>query len=88
MDPPLDGRRATLEYTYAGAFGQLGLVRGRRIQELSRVDSAVTGYSTRERLHGPLAWAAPLGRVQDGFDRHARALKDRAESLYRTGGGS
>lgn len=82
LEGPTDGRRAVLEYTYVGAFGVLGLVRGRRIQELSRVDDAVTGYSTRERLHGPLSWAVPLGRVQDGFERHARALKERAEALY------
>lgn len=82
LDGPTDGRRALLEYTYVGVYGQLGLVRGHRIQELSRVDSGVTSYSTRERLRGPLAWAAPLGRVQDGFDRHARSLKDRAEALH------
>jgi len=58
------------------------LVRGQRIQELSRIDTDVTAYNTRERLRGALAWAAPLGRVQDGFDRHARALKDRAEQLF------
>jgi hypothetical protein len=76
------GRRAVLEYSYAGAFRTAGLVRGRRIQELSRIDTDVTAYNTRERLRGALAWAAPLGRVQDGFDRHARALKDRAEQLH------
>jgi hypothetical protein len=77
------GRRALLEYEYRGAFGTMGLVRGRRIQELSRIDDGVTAYNTRERLRGPLAFAAPLGRVQDGFDRHAAALKDRAEHLAR-----
>jgi hypothetical protein len=77
------GRRALLEYEFHGLVGALGLVRGRRIQELSRIDGGVTAYNTRERLKGPLAWAAPLGRVQDGFDRHARALKERAESLHR-----
>ena len=76
-----DGRRALLEYEYRGTLGQLGLVRGRRIQELSRIDDGVTAYNTRERLRGPLAFAAPLGRVQDGFDRHAEALKRRAEQL-------
>jgi hypothetical protein len=76
------GRRAVLEYSYAGAFRTVGLVRGRRIQELARIDTDVTAYNTRERLRGALAWAAPLGRVQDGFDRHARALKDRAEQLH------
>ena len=61
LDGPDDGRRALLEYDYGGAVGRLGLVRGRRIQELSRIDDGVTAYNTRERLRGPLAWAAPLG---------------------------
>jgi hypothetical protein len=76
-----DGRRALLEYEYRGTLGQLGLVRGRRIEELSRIDDGVTAYNTRERLRGALAFAAPLGRVQDGFDRHAAALKTRCEAL-------
>jgi hypothetical protein len=79
-----DGRRALLEYEFRGTLGAVGLVRGRRIQELSRIDDGVTAYNTRERLRGPLAFAAPLGRVQDGFDRHAAALKDRAEALARS----
>ena len=79
-----DGRRALLEYEYRGTLGQLGLVRGRRIQELSRIDDGVTAYNTRERLRGALAFAAPLGRVQDGFDRHAAALKTRCEQLIQT----
>lgn len=82
LDGPTDGRRALLEYHYTGPLGRLGLIRGRRIQELSRIDEGVTAYNTRERLRGALAWAAPLGRVQDGFDRHARALKERAEQLH------
>jgi hypothetical protein len=49
LDAPTDGRRALLEYTYIGVYGQLGLVRGHRIQELSRVDDDVTSYSTRSR---------------------------------------
>jgi hypothetical protein len=76
------GRRALLVYSYAGPFHTVRLVRGQRIQELSRIDDGVTAYNTRERLRGALAWAAPLGRVQDGFDRHANALKDRAEQLH------
>ncbi len=76
-----DGRRAVLEYQYRGAFSGPGLVRGRRVQELARIDEDVTSYSTSEHLVGALAWAAPIGRVRDGFQRHASALKARAESL-------
>jgi uncharacterized protein YndB with AHSA1/START domain len=81
--PPSDtgGRRAQLEYAYGGPVGALRLVRGRRLQELVRLDAGLTTYTTHERLHGPLAALAPLVRVQDGFERHARALKARAESL-------
>jgi hypothetical protein len=78
-----DGRTARLEYAYGGVVGGAGLIRCHRLQELARLDDAVTSYSTLERLHGPLAFAAPLGRVQDGFERHARALKARAEALHR-----
>jgi hypothetical protein len=77
-----DGRRALLEYEYRGMLGGSRIVRGRRRQELARIDDAVTTYSTFERLHGPMAWAAPIGRVQDGFERHAAALKERSEALH------
>lgn len=87
MEPPdeHDGRRAVLEYEYRGPLGSSGLVRGRRLQELTRLDDAATSYSTYEKLHGPLAFAAPIQRVQDGFERHAAALKLRAEALHRGG---
>jgi hypothetical protein len=87
LDPPeaSGGRRALMEYAYAGPLGGARLVRGRRRQEISRLEDGITAYSTFERLHGPLAWAAPIGRVQDGFERHARALKERAEALVREG---
>jgi hypothetical protein len=77
------GRRAVLELQYRGAFYGAGLVRGRRSQELARLDVAATSYSTFEHLRGALAWAAPIKKVQDGFERHAGALKTRAEALYR-----
>jgi hypothetical protein len=76
-----DGRRAMLEYEYGGPVGALRLVRGKRRQELVQLEPGITAYTTHERLHGPLAGLAPLARVQDGFERHARALKARAESL-------
>ena len=75
------GARALLEYEYGGPLAALGLVRGRRQQVLEAVDETTTTYTTHERLHGALAGLAPLGRVQDGFERHAAALKARAEHL-------
>lgn len=85
LEPPGDhaGRRALLEYQYHGLLHGPGLVRGRRKQELSRLDDEVTSYSTFEHLKGPLAWAAPIVKVRDGFERHAAALKARAEALHR-----
>lgn len=85
LEPPTDhaGRRAVLEYEYHGALYGPRLLRGRRKQELSRLDAEVTSYSTFEHLKGPLAWAAPIVKVRDGFERHAAALKARAEALHR-----
>jgi hypothetical protein len=83
LNPPAasGGRRAMLEYQYGGPVSALRLVRGKRQQELVRLEPSVTTYTTHERLHGALAGLAPLARVQDGFERHAEALKARAESL-------
>jgi hypothetical protein len=77
------GRRAVLEYQYRGALYGPGLIRGRRRQELARLDQEVTSYSTFEHLRGAMSWAAPIKKVQDGFERHAAALKARAEALHR-----
>jgi Polyketide cyclase / dehydrase and lipid transport len=84
LEPPTDGR-ALLEYDFLGPLATLRLVRGRRRQALD-VAGDVTVYRTAETLHGLLARAAPIGRVQDGFERHAVALKLRAEALAAGGG--
>lgn len=78
LDPPSDGR-ALLEYDYRGPLAALRLVRGRRRQELTDPGEGRTRYVTTETLHGLLSAAAPIRKVQDGFERHARALKSRAE---------
>jgi hypothetical protein len=83
LEPPEgEPHRAALEYEFAGPLAALGLVRGRRLQEVEEVEEGTTRYRTSERLHGVLAFAAPLGRVQDGFERHAAALKARAEAVH------
>jgi hypothetical protein len=85
LDPPAedgDGRRATLEYEFRGPLAALGLVRGRRQQVVEQRPGGPTRYRTAERLHGLLAAAAPLARVQDGFERHAAALAARAEARH------
>jgi hypothetical protein len=82
LEPPGgEPRRAALEYEFGGPLAALGLVRGRRLQEVEEVPEG-TRYRTSERLHGRLAFAAPLGRVRDGFERHAAALQARAEAVH------
>ena len=72
--------RALLEYEFLGPLHTLNLVRGKRQQMLESLPGGKTRYRTYERLHGLLAWAAPIAKVQDGFERHAAALKQRCES--------
>jgi hypothetical protein len=81
LETPTAGR-ATLEYDFGGPLAALALVRGRRLQEVEGGPEGPTRYRTSERLHGLLAFAAPIGRVQDGFERHAAALKARAEAVH------
>lgn len=86
VEPPYaDGevRRATLAYVYEGLPARLGLVRGTRFQWLSQADGGPTVYDTLEEFSGPLVPLAGPGRVADGFQRHAEALRGRAESLAR-----
>jgi hypothetical protein len=89
MEPPHDDggtRRATLAYVYEGWPSRLGLVRGTRWQWLEQVDNGRTRYSTVEVFSGPLVLLAGPGRVEEGFRRHAAALKARAEELSRRTG--
>jgi uncharacterized protein YndB with AHSA1/START domain len=83
VDPPhaVDGvRRATLAYVYEGLPSRLGLVKGIRHQRLSQSEGGgPTSYETVEEFSGPLVRLAGPGRVEDGFRRHAAALKTRCE---------
>jgi hypothetical protein len=86
LDAPavIDGdgtRRAVMEYRYTGWLPRLWLVRGSREQSLEQRSGGATVYRTREAFKGLLAGAVPLAKVQDGFQRHAEALKRRAERL-------
>lgn len=73
--------RATLAYVYEGLPAKLGLVKGRRLQRLSQVPGSPTTYDTVEEFSGPLVALAGPDRVAEGFQRHADALKVRAEAL-------
>ncbi|HVK53912.1 MAG TPA: FAD-binding protein, partial [Burkholderiales bacterium] len=83
--PPMDDgsgkKTATWSYQSEGLTSHV--VWGVRTQNLEELPDNGTSYSTEERLHGVLSWAAgPLKDVQDGFERQAKALKERAEFLY------
>jgi uncharacterized protein YndB with AHSA1/START domain len=81
LEPPAAGGAGTLEYDFGGPLAALRLVRGRRLQQVDEAPAGAT-YRTSERLRGLLAFAAPVGRVRDGFERHAAALKARAEAVH------
>jgi hypothetical protein len=86
LEPPYDDdgtRRATLAYVFEGWPARLGLVRGTRWQRLSQSPGGPTRYETVEEFSGPLVPLAGPARVEDGFRRHAAALKQRAEELSR-----
>ena len=70
-----------LAYRYEGLPAKLRLVQGVRDQRLTQAVSGPTVYDTVERFSGPLVRLAGPARVEDGFRRHAQALKERAESL-------
>ena len=85
--PPYDGpdgtRRAELAYDYEGFPARLHLVRGRRWQRLSQSPGGPTRYETVEEFSGPLVRLAGPDRVREGFQRHAEALRRRAEAPAR-----
>jgi hypothetical protein len=83
LDPPRSGR-AAMEYRFVGWLPRLALVRGSRLQSIEQPAGGPTTYRTSERFTGLLARRVPLAKVQDGFERHARALKARAEALTRS----
>jgi hypothetical protein len=74
------GGKALLEYEFYGLLHLTGLIRGRRRQLLEDVNGQ-TLYRTEEQFRGLIASVTPVRAVQDGFERHAQALKRRAE-LY------
>ncbi len=78
-------RRAVLAYRFNGWLHTLGLVRSTRLQWLEQGLGQPTTYRTREEFRGLLAAAVPLRDVQDGFERHAQALKVWAEQLRSAG---
>jgi hypothetical protein len=80
MDAPIGGKGA-FEYCFTGWMQALAMVRATRVQTVEELAPRSTRYHTRESFGGWLAGAIPLKKVQRGFELHARALKQRAESL-------
>jgi uncharacterized protein YndB with AHSA1/START domain len=84
VEPPLheDGvATARLSYAYEGLPDKLSLVHSVRHQWLHQDDGGPTHYTTRQELTGPMVRLAGPARITEGFERHARDLKRRAESL-------
>ena len=82
VEPPHEEggmRRATLAYVYEGLPAKLGLVHGTRYQRLWQQPGGPTHYDTVEEFSGPLVALAGPKRVEEGFRRHAEALKARCE---------
>lgn len=82
IEPPHDDEgvcRATLAYVFEGWPAKLGLVRGTRTQRLTQRPGGPTRYDTIEEFSGPLVALAGPARVEDGFRRHAAALRERCE---------
>ena len=74
---------ALLTYRYSSWLARYGLVRAFREQHLIQRSGQMTIYRTQETFHGILARFLPLSSVQDGFQRHAQALKQYAELTKR-----
>ena len=74
-----EGGVARLTHDSVGWIPALGMVRARRIQELTALPDGRTRYRSVESFSGWAAGWVPLARVQDGFERQAAALRERVE---------
>ena len=83
--PAGEAASALFAYRYSAWLAQAGLVQSTREQRLSQSPGQPTLYQTQELFRGALARFVPLPEVQDGFQRHAQALKRRAEALAASG---
>jgi hypothetical protein len=84
IEPPATTEGLTtahLAYVFEGWPAKVGLLSATRHQRLSQRPGEPTTYDTVEEFSGPLVRLAGPARVEDGFRRHAEALKKRAELL-------
>jgi hypothetical protein len=84
IEPPAtdaDGvTTALLSYQYAGLPSRLRMLSAVRHQRLTQRPGGPTTYDTVEHFAGPFVRFAGPARVEEGFRRHAEALKLRAET--------
>jgi hypothetical protein len=72
-------KQAHWSYRFKGKLDALGLVHALRYQWLEEQAGGTTLYRTREEFSGLLKVFIPLAKVQDGFERQAKALRDYLE---------
>lgn len=72
-------KRAHWVYVFNGILHKLGMVHATRHQWLEQHKNGVTVYKTQEVFTGLLKGFVPLAKVQDGFERQAKALAHFAE---------
>lgn len=81
IEAPKEGS-AVLAYRFTGWMHALHFVRAERIQSLEQKPGGPTVYTSRETFTGFGARYVPLAQVQEGFERHAQALKRYVESAH------
>lgn len=72
-------KHAHWAYVFTGPLDKLGMVHAIRHQWLTQNADGTTTYKTQEVFTGWLISFLPLAKVQDGFERQAKALADYTE---------
>ena len=84
IEPPAtaDGvTTALLSYRFVGWPSRLRMLSAVRHQRLTQRPGAATTYETVEEFEGPFVRFAGPARVEEGFRRHAEALRQRSELM-------
>lgn len=76
-------KRAYWSYVFESPLDKLGMVHAIRHQWLEQHEDGRTSYRTQEIFTGWATMFLPFSKVQNGFERQAAALKQRAEALAR-----
>ena len=73
--------KAEWSYYFKSFLSTIGMVKATRKQILTSSGDGTTYYLTYEAFRGWGILFLPVGNIQDGFDRQAKALKDYCEGL-------